>query len=98
MMTVEAWAREYVLPVIGLLTPGRWINLVSAALGAIGAIVLFNGSFAYESFSPMHSRSQRTDTVKAQTERNRRRQSMQRIGLGLILASFVLQGVAQFFD
>lgn len=35
---------------IATMTPGRWINLVAAALGAIGAIVLFNGSFAYESF------------------------------------------------
>jgi hypothetical protein len=77
---------------------GRLINLAAAVLGAIGAIVLFNGSFVYESFSPMHSRRQRADTVKAQTERNRRRQIMQRIGLGLILASFVLQGAAQFFD
>jgi hypothetical protein len=73
------------------------INLAAAVLGAVGAIVLFKGSFAYESFSPWHSRSQRADTVKAQTERNRR-QIMQRIGLGLILASFVLQGAAQFFD
>ena len=80
------------------MTPGRLINLAAAVLGAIGAIVLFNGSFAYESFPPWHSRSQRADTVKAQTERNRRRQIMQRVGLALILASFVMQGAAQFFD
>jgi hypothetical protein len=36
------------LPNIAAMTPGRWINLAAAAIGAIGAIVLFNGSFAYE--------------------------------------------------
>jgi hypothetical protein len=79
---------------LATMTPGRWINLVSAALGAIGAIVLFNGSFAYESFQPYHSAA----TIKAQTARNLIRQLKQRIGIGLILASFVLQGAAQFFD
>jgi hypothetical protein len=78
------------------MTPGRWINLVAAALGALGAIVLFNGSFAYESFSPLHSRTLKT--VEAQTDRNLSRQLKQRIGIGLILASFVVQGAAQFFD
>ena len=38
------------------MTPGRWINLVAAALGAIGAIVLFDGSFAYEGFPQHYSR------------------------------------------
>jgi hypothetical protein len=77
---------------------GRLINLAAAVLGAIGAIVLFNGSFAYESFSPWHSRSQRADTVKAQTERNAARMCWQRVGLALILASFVVQSVAQFLN
>ena len=78
------------------MTPGRWINLVAAALGAIGAIVLFYGSFAYEGFPQYYSRDGKA--VKAQTDRNLSRQLKQRVGLGLILASFVLQGVAQFFD
>jgi hypothetical protein len=78
------------------MTPGRWINLVAAVLGAIGAIVLFKGSFAYEGFSQIYSRD--GEAVKAQTARNRRRQIMQRIGIGLILASFVVQGAAQFLD
>jgi multisubunit Na+/H+ antiporter MnhG subunit len=81
---------------IATMTPGRWINLVAAALGAIGAIVLFNGSFAYESFPQYYSRD--GEAVKAQTARNRRRQIMQRIGIGLILASFVVQGATQFLD
>ena len=80
---------------MAMMTPGRWINLAAAALGAIGAIVLFNGRFAYESFSPWQSRDGKA--VEAQTKRNLRRQLKQRIGLGLILVSFVLQGIAQFF-
>jgi hypothetical protein len=36
--------------------------------------------------------------VEAQTERNLWRRWKQRVGLVLILASFVVQGVAQFFD
>jgi hypothetical protein len=76
------------------MTPGRWINLVAAVLGAIGAIVLFDGSFAYE------SRTVWTDeqSVARRNKRNRHRQIMQRIGIWLILASFVVQGAAQFFD
>jgi hypothetical protein len=75
---------------------GRLINLAAAVLGAVGAIVLFKGSFAYEGFAQTYGRD--WEAIKAQTKRNRRRQIMQRIGLGLILASFVLQGAAQFFD
>jgi hypothetical protein len=75
---------------------GRSLNLAAAVLGAIGAIVLFKGSFAYESFSQNYGRD--GVAMRAQIDRNRRRQRKQRIGLGLILASFVLQGVAQFFD
>ena len=78
------------------MTPGRRINLVAAALGAIGAIVLFNGSFAYESFSRNYSRH--GGEVEAQKARNLSRRLKQRIGLGLILVSFVGQGTAQFFD
>jgi hypothetical protein len=72
------------------------INLAAAVLGAIGAIVLFNGSFAYEGFPQYYGRD--WEAIKAQTARNRSRQLKQRVRLGLILASFVLQGVAQFFD
>ena len=61
------------------MTPGRWINLAAAVLGAIGAIVLFNGSFAYESFQPYHDRA----SIQAQTARDLSRQLKQRVGLGL---------------
>jgi hypothetical protein len=57
---------------------GRLINLAAAVLGAVGAIVLFKGSFAYEGFAQTYGRD--WEAIKAQTKRNRRRQIMQRIG------------------
>ena len=33
------------------LSPGKIINLIAAILGAAGTIVLFKGSFAYESLA-----------------------------------------------
>ena len=76
------------------MTPGRWINLAAVALGALGAIILYKWSFAFESFGQWHDAA----SIKAQTARNLQRQTMQRVGLGLICASFVLQGLALFFD
>jgi hypothetical protein len=75
---------------------GRLINLAAAVLGAIGAIILFKGSFAYEGFALYYGRDR--ELLEEQSKRNRRRQIMQRIGLVLILASFVPQGAAQFVD
>jgi hypothetical protein len=68
------------------MTLGRWINLVAVALGAIGALVLYKWSFAFESFGQYYDAA----SVKAQSARNLRRQMMQRVGLGLICASFAL--------
>jgi hypothetical protein len=80
--------------IMATMTPGRWINLAAVVLGALGALVLYKGSFAFESFGQWHDAA----SIKAQSARNLRRQTMQRVGLGLICASFVLQGVALFFD
>jgi hypothetical protein len=79
------------------MTPGRWINLVAAALGALGAIILFFKSWTLEplgggSFGGPQFEKHRAD-VKA---RNAARIRWQRVGLVLILASFVVQGAAQF--
>jgi hypothetical protein len=76
------------------MTAGRWINLAAAVLGTAGAIVLFKWSFAFESFAYWTT----AELVKQQSARNLRRQTMQRIGLALILASFILQGIAQFLQ
>jgi hypothetical protein len=80
------------------MTPGRWINLVAAALGAIGTIILFFKSWTLEPlgggfFGGPQFEQHRADV----TARNAARMCWQRIGIGLILASFVVQGVAQFF-
>jgi hypothetical protein len=76
------------------MTPGRWINLVAVALGAIGAFILYKWSFALEGFS----RWSDDVSIKAKTARNLQRQTMQRVGLGLIFASFAVQGLVLFFD
>ena len=78
---------------------GRLINLAAAALGAIGAIILFLSSWSLEphggGFFAGPTYEQDTAALNA---RNAARMRWQRVGLGLILASFVLQGIAQFVD
>ena len=69
---------------------------MAAVLGSVGGVVLFKWSFAFESL-PFYD--DRAGTIsKGVGLRNRRRQAMQRVGLGLILASFVVQGMAQLVD
>jgi hypothetical protein len=84
------------LPLTWNLTADRWLNVAAAILGSLGAIILFKWSFAFESL-PFYD--DRAGTIsKGFGLRNRRRQAMQRVGLALILASFVVQGIAQFAD
>jgi hypothetical protein len=84
------------LPLTWNLTPDRWLNVAAAILGSLGALILFKWSFAFESL-PFYD--DRAGTIsKPIGLRNRRRQTMQRVGLALILVSFILQGVAQFVD
>jgi hypothetical protein len=61
-------------------------GLLSALAGAGGTLLLFFGSFSYEGFQPYHNQQ----TIAAQVERNKRRQLLQRWGLGFLLLSFVL--------
>jgi hypothetical protein len=72
---------------------GQILNFVSAVSGMIGTLILFKGSFAFESF-PFYGDNEMID---AMAKRNRRRSLMQRIGLLFILVSFMLQGISQFF-
>ena len=67
---------------------GTALNLASAAAGAIGTMLLFSGSFAYEQLGG-YANQALVDKVRA---RNKRRQTSQRIGLCLLLLSFLLQG------
>jgi hypothetical protein len=87
---------ELLVPLTWHLSADRWLNVAAAILGSLGAMILFKWSFGFESL-PYYD--DRAGTIsKALGLRNRRRQTMQRVGLALILISFVLQGVAQFVD
>ena len=66
-------------------------GLASALSGALGTISLFKGSFVFEQ-PPTFGKPDRQE----QYARNLRRLGFQRIGLALILLSFILGGIAQF--
>jgi len=72
------------------MTRGKMLGLVSAACGAVGTLLLFFGSFAYEQ-TPYYSNQTMLD---AMVKRNKRRRMLQRAGLGLIMLSFVLAGLS----
>jgi hypothetical protein len=65
--------------------------LASALSGALGTISLFKGSFVFDQ-PPTFGKPDRQE----QYARNLRRLGFQKIGLSLILLSFVLEGIAQF--
>jgi hypothetical protein len=69
-------------------TASKILGLVSAASGAVGTLLLFFGSFAYEQ-PPYYTKPA---MIAALIKRNKRRQLLQRAGLGLIMLSFVLAG------
>jgi len=69
-------------------TISKILGLVSAASGALGTLLLFFGSFAYE--QPAYYMSK--NMIDAMVKRNKRRQLFQRAGLGLIMISFLLAG------
>jgi len=66
------------------------IGVLSAISGAGGTFLLYKGSFAYEQFPYYTSRA----SVAEASQRNRRRQRLQRAGLSLIMLSFVLAGIS----
>ena len=68
------------------MTAAKILGLLSAILGAGGTFLLYIGSFAYEGFQPYHN----PQTIDAQVKRNKKRQRLQRAGLGLLMASFVV--------
>ena len=70
------------------MTTPHIVGLLSAVSGAVGTLFLFFGSFAYEQLSPYVNSKIIDDMAK----RNKRRQLRQRIGLGLLMLSFVLAG------
>jgi hypothetical protein len=71
-------------------TTTQIIGLLSAVSGAVGTLFLFFGSFAYEQPSYYANQKLIDDMIK----RNKRRQLLQRTGLGLLMLSFVLGGAS----
>jgi len=71
-------------------TAAKIVGLFSAALGAVGTLLLFFGSFAYEQPSVYFNQ----EMVDALRKRNKRRQRLQRAGLGFLMLSFILGGVS----
>jgi hypothetical protein len=71
-------------------TVSKILGLVSAASGALGTLLLFFGSFAYE--QPAYYMSK--NAIDVMVKRNKRRQLLQRAGLGLLMLSFVLAGLS----
>jgi hypothetical protein len=69
-------------------TAAQIVGLLSAVSGAVGTLFLFFGSFAYEQLPPYTN----PEIIRDMAERNKRRQFRQRIGLGLLMLSFVLAG------
>jgi hypothetical protein len=72
------------------MTVAKVIGLLSAAAGAVGTLLLFFGSFAYEQ-PPAYFTKEMADGLR---ERNRRRQRLRRVGLGFLMLSFVLGGIS----
>lgn len=68
------------------------LSLLADALGAVGAALLYKGSFAYE--APAFYFDAQGKMLEAMKKRNERRQVMQRAGFCLILVSFILQAVS----
>ncbi len=75
-------------------TPGKIVNLAAAASGALGTVLLFRGSFAYE--APAYYMNKKL--MEDMRDRNSRRMVLQRNGLRLLMLSFTLAGIAQFLD
>ena len=79
------------------MTKGHWISLASAALGALGTVILFRSSYAME---PMEGAPFNSDPLMASNaevkRRNRRRHRWQLAAIALLCLSFIAQGIAVF--
>jgi hypothetical protein len=86
-----------VLVHINHLDLGQLFTLFSALYGVSGTIVLFLGSFAYEP-TPMGLQNSKTvfEDLRKLSDRNRIRKFQQRVGLALLLLSFVFEALSAF--
>ena len=79
------------------MTPAHYVALLSAILGAAGTVVLFNGSYALQPREGAPFGGPILDKANAQIDSmNAARLFKQRVGLALLCASFLAQGVAVF--
>jgi hypothetical protein len=69
-------------------TTTQIVGLLSALSGAVGTLLLFFGSFAYEQ-PPYYTNS---ELIGAMVKRNKRRRLRQQFGLGFLMLSFILAG------
>jgi hypothetical protein len=75
----------------------QYADLGSAALGAIGTIVLFRSSYAFKSLEGgVFGSAALTEFNNRVTAENRRRDKWQKTGLVFLCLSFVVQAVAVF--
>lgn len=93
MATVLGEIESFWSSIVGMSASGL-INLIAALFGVLGTILLFKGSFAFESIG-----SYANPVIIAQmNSRNRRRDLLQRLGLFSLLIGFSLQAVSQFLS
>jgi hypothetical protein len=79
------------------LSPAQLMTIASAGFGVAGTLFLFFGSYAYETGPLNTTFGEAFLAEKARIDgRNRRRMIRQRIGLGLLMASFALVGGSAF--
>jgi hypothetical protein len=77
------------------MAPAPYATLLSSVLGACGTSVLFFSSFTLEPREGAHFGSLEMDERNERIEaRNNKRKIWQKIGLGLLCLSFVVQAVS----
>jgi len=86
--------KTYLFSFLDLLTNTKALSLASVSSGAIGTLFLFFFSFSLEAPTVWMSKEMEDD-IKS---RNSRRAIGQRIGLALLLISFLVQGAALFLE
>lgn len=73
----------------------QYEGLTSAALGAIGTLILFFSSYTFQATEGgVFGSSEITEYNKSIKAKNAKRLYWQRIGLGFLCASFAIQGLS----
>ncbi len=81
------------------MTAAQCANLLAALFGASGTIFLFFGSYAFQPLEGAPFNSPELEQWNGRIKvKNRVRKTKQRIGLGLLCASFAIQAVAVFLS